>query len=235
MTNAKLPSRQQISSFWNWVQKNEPQIVNAFLLGLQTDAVYFQLRKKLGVVSKRIDFIIALPQKSPGSLRLVFTCFGRSSLFDKIIALEQQAPPLRYIGAQAFIQPLTDVSEFLNGSDLPVICPKFEIPIPSLVLSLVDYNIASQQLKIKVYLPHYDAIQHFEDLKTEIEWIVLLIVGEIAYRRHIQAIELSQLPLGPNPFLPLVELVDLIASLHSQNSGRKKKKKKRIVQKNKHP
>lgn len=221
MTNAKLPSVTKITRFWNWVQKNEPQIVNAFLLGIQTDAVYFQIRKRLGVVSKRIDFLIAFPPKSPGSLRFVFTCFGRASLFDKIIALEEQAPPLRYIGAQAFIQPLTDISEFLNGSDLPAICPKFEIKISSLVLSLEDYNIVSQQLKIKVYLTHYDVLQHFEDLKTEIEWIVLLIVGEIAYRRHIQAIELSQLPLGSNPFLPLVELVDLIESVSGIDSRRK--------------
>jgi len=85
----------------------------------------------------------------------------------------------------------------------------------------VDYNIASQQLKIKVYLTHYDFLQHFEDLKTEIEWIVLLIVGEIAYRRHIQAIELSQLPLGPNSFLPLVKLVDLIESVSNLNSSGK--------------
>lgn len=221
MTNAKLPSRPHISSFWNWVQKNEPQIVNAFLLGIQTDAVYFQIRKRLGVVSKRIDFIIAFPQKSPGSLRLVFTCFGRASLFDKIIALEEQAPPLRHISAQAFIQPLTALSEFLNGSDLPVICPNFEIKISSLVMSLEDYDVASQQLKIKVYLTHYDVLQYFEDLKTEIEWIVLLIVGEIAYRRHIQAILLDQLPLGPNPFLPLVELVDLIESVSKIDSRRK--------------
>jgi hypothetical protein len=221
MTNAKLPSRPQVARFWNWVQKNEPQIVNAFLLGIQTDAVYFQLRKRLGVVSKRIDFIIAFPPKSPGSLRFVFTCFGRASLFDKIIALEQQAPPLRHIGAQAFIQPLTDISEFLNGTDLPVICPNFEIKISSLVLSLENYNIASQQLKIKVYLTHYDVLRHFEDLKTEIEWIVLLLVGEIAYCRHIKAIELSQLPLGPNSFLPLVELVDLIESVSGMDSRRK--------------
>lgn len=221
MTNAKLPSRPQVTRFWNWVQKNEPQIVNAFLLGLQTDAVYFQLRKRLGVVSKRIDFLIAFPPKSPGSLRLVFTCFGRASLFDKIIALEEQAPPLRYISAQAFIQPLTDISDFLNGSDLPVICPNFEIKISSLVLSLENYNIASQQLKIKVYLTHYDVLRHFEDLKTEIEWIVLLLVGEIAYCRHIKAIELSQLPLGPNSFLPLVELVDLIESVSGIDSRRK--------------
>jgi hypothetical protein len=72
-----------------------------------------------------------------------------------------------------------------------------------------------------VYLTHYDVLQHFEDLKTEIEWIVLLIVGEIAYHRHIKAIELSQLPLGPNPFLPLVELVDLIESVSGIDSRRK--------------
>lgn len=98
------------------------------------------------------------------------------------------------------------------------------------MVSLLDYDIASQQLSLKVYFPQYDVIQYFEDLKTEIEWIVLLIVGEIAYRCHIQEIQLDQLPLGSHSFLPLVELVDLIDYLRILNS----RKKKRVDQKNKH-
>lgn len=92
MISAKSHSLSSVTSFWNWVQKNEAQIVNALLLGIETDAGYFQLRKRLHVVSKRIDFLIALPQKSPGSLRIIFTCFGRPQLFGKITALEQQVP-----------------------------------------------------------------------------------------------------------------------------------------------
>jgi len=47
---------------------------------------------------------------------IIFTYNGYRKLFTKIIALENQAPALEHFTAQAFIKPIEDPSEYLNGA-----------------------------------------------------------------------------------------------------------------------
>jgi len=40
-------------------------------------------------------------------------------------------------------------------------------------MALLDYNIATKQIKIDLYLLNYNELKHFKNLETEIDLIVM--------------------------------------------------------------
>lgn len=211
----------QITSFWNWFQKNEREIINAFFLGINSDAICIQFSKKLQAVSKRIGFEISQVPNDRDRFLLLFTGAGYRKLFPKIIALEKQAPPLEHFLVQAFLQPMEDLENYKDGSDAPLICENHEIKISEVQIALLDYNIATKKIKINLYLPDYNEIKNHQNLCSDIDWIVMMVLGEIAFRKHIKEIHLRQMPLEPKGLLALIELPNLIAYLHEINSRKK--------------
>jgi len=211
----------KITTFWKYFQKNEQEIVHAFLLGINKQEVIAQILKKLDYISKRIGFVIKPPREFNDKFLIIFTGNGYRKLFAKIIALENQAPELEHFTAQAFIKPLGDTSMYKDGTDEPCVCKNFEIKISEIQMALLDYNIATKQIKINIYLPDYNELKQFDDLKSNIDWIVMQIIGEIAFRKHIKQIQLNQLPFDANGLLPLMELPDFINYLYQINSRKK--------------
>lgn len=116
---------------------------------------------------------------------------------------------------------MEDTSEYKNGTDEPCNCGNYKIKISELQIALLDYNIATKQIKIDLYLPHYNDLKQYEDLKSNIDWIVMQIIGEIAFRKHIKQIQLNQLPHSTNGLLSLIELPDFIDYLYKINSRKK--------------
>jgi hypothetical protein len=218
-------SKKKITTFWNYFKNNEQEIFNAFVLGINKQEVINQTVKKLDGVSKRISFIIEPPRGFDDKYKIVFTGYGYRKLFTKMIGLENQAPELKDFTAQAFIKPLEDTTKYKNGTDEPCVCKNYEIKISEVLIALLDYNIATKQIKINIYLPEYNEIKCFDDLKDNIDWIVIQIIGEIAFRKHIKEIRLHQIPVEPIGLLSLIELTDFIAYLYQINS----RKKTRIV------
>jgi hypothetical protein len=211
----------KITTFWNWFQKNEQEIFNAFILGINKEGVITQTVKKLDYVSKRIGFFLAPPTESTDKYTIIFTGSGYRKLFAKMIALENQAPTLEHFTAQAFIKPIVDTASYRDGTDDPCVCKNFEIKISELQMALLDYNIETKQIKIDLYLPEYNDLKHFENLKAVIDWIVMMVIGEIAFRKHIREIIIHQRLLKPEGLLSLIELPDFITYLHQINSRKK--------------
>ena len=211
----------KITTFWNYFQKNEREIINAFFLGINTDEIFSQFIKKLNSISKRIGFEITKPSNNQDKCRIIFTAYGYRKLFPKIIALEEQAPHLEHFIAQAFIKPFDDIKKYRNGTDDSIFYANYQIKISELQMALDDYNITTKQLKINIYLPDYNEIKHYDNLKFEIDWILMHIVGEIAFRKHIKQIELNQPPLDDSGLLSLIDLPDFIDYLYKINSRRK--------------
>jgi hypothetical protein len=211
----------QVTTFWNYFKKNEQEIFNALILGINKEVVLTQTIKKLDYVSKRIGFVIAPPTEDNDKYTIIFTGSGFRKLFPKMITLENQAPELEHFTAQAFIKPIEDTSSYRDGTDEPCVCKNFVIKISELKMALLDYNIATKQIKIDVYLPDYNELKHFENLKAVIDWIVMLVIGEIAFRKHIKQVQLNQIPLEPKGLLNLIELADFIDYLNQINSRKK--------------
>jgi hypothetical protein len=214
-------STKKITSFWNYFRKNQQIICNALLLRIKTEETFTQLSRKLEYVSKTIDFVIKAPVKIEDKFTIIFTGFGYRKLCSKIIALENLAPALEHFNVQAFIKPIEDTSMYRDGSDAPCPCKNFEIKISEVQMALLDYNIATKKIKIDLYLPDYNYLKQYDDLEPNIDWIVMQIVGEIAFRKHISEIHLHQMPLEPIGLLPLIDLPDFIAYLYKINSSRK--------------
>lgn len=211
----------KITPFWNYFQKNEQEIFNALLLLINYDEVFPQFLKKLSYVSKRIGFIIKVPDANQEKHTIIFTCGGYHKLFAKTIALAEQVPELELFTAQAFIKPFEDVSKYKNGTDDPIDFYDHEIKISELQMALIDYNIEKKELKINIYVPYYNELREYKNLKSEFIWIVMFIIGEIAYRKHIKEIRLHQMPLEPKGLLSLIELPDFIEYLYKINSRKK--------------
>lgn len=214
-------SKKQINTFWNYVRKNEQEIFNGLLLGLNYDQVLEQFYKKLNYISKRMIFLIKIPANDQEKYTIVFCCCGYRKLFSKAIALEEQVPKLELFTAQAFVQPDANLLKYKNGTDEPLEFNEYEIKVSEMQMALEDYNIASKQLKINIYLPYYNEIKEYKNLENEIHWNVMFILGEIAFYKHIREINLLQMPLEPVGLLPLIELPEYIAYLYQINSGQK--------------
>jgi len=215
----------QIKTFWNWFQNNEKAINNALLLDKNAEEILIQLEKKLKSISKKIGFLIDDSISNEDKYTIIFTAGGCPQLFPILLALEEQAPTLQYFTPQAFIKPFTNTIPYKNGTDLPYIYKTYEIKISELQLALVDYDSDTKQLNILVYLPNYYDLIVNEDLEANIDFIIMQIIGEIAFLKHIKQILLAPLLQSLSGLLGIIELPDYIDYLHKINS----KNKTRIV------
>ena len=211
----------QISKFWNWFQDNEEAIKNALIQSINSKEVFHHLNRNYSYISKRIGFLLISPSKNHDKYTIIFTADGYRKLFPKIIALEDQAPQLKYFIPQAFIKPIQDKTPYLTGKDEPYIFKKYKIKISQLYLALVDYNITTKQLKINLYVPAYESIKDYDEIEIDLKYLVMDVIGEIAFRKHIKNIEFLELPEATHGLLCLIELPEYIDYLYKINSTRK--------------
>ena len=211
----------QITKFWNWFQDNEEAIKNALLLGINTKEVFHHLNRNYRYISKRIGFLIISPSNNQDKYTIIFTADGYRKLFPKIIALEDQAPQLQHFIAQAFIKPIQDKTLYQTGKDEPYIFKKYKIKISQLYMALVDYNITTKQLKINIYVPAYNSIKDHDEIDGDLKYLVMDVIGEIAFRKHIKYIEFLELPEATHGLLSLIELSEYIDYLYKINSRQK--------------
>ena len=211
----------QIDKFWHWFKDNEQAIKNAFFLGINTEEVYFHFSRNLNYVSKRIGYVIKTQNKENDKYLIIFTGAGYRKLFSKLIALEEQAPKLELFRAQAFIKPMQNTEEIKQGQDAPILCQNYTLKISELQFSLLEFNVATKQLKIAIYIINYNEIQEIEQLYDDIKWIIMEIIGEIKYRKHIKHFELKQFPQNQNGLMDLVDLQEYIDYLYKISSRKK--------------
>lgn len=214
---------QKITQFWSWFQDNETAIKNAFGIGVNAKEVFFHLTRNLNYVSRKISFIIKEPSSSNEKCHIIFTSEGERKLFAKLIELEEHAPKLEYFIPQAFIKPMQNTQHIKLGKDQTINYPNYKLKISALQILLIDYDYTKKQLKIKIFIPNYNEIKHFNELRSDIKYLLMEILGEINFKKHIKHFEIEQLPLNPYGLLNIVELPDYIDYLYKINILRKVK------------
>ena len=112
------------------------------------------------------------------------------------------------------------VQQIILGKDNPYTFENYKIKISDLQMLLLDYNIGTKQLKIKIFIKNYNEIKHLEELQTDIKFILMEIIGEINYRKHIKYFELEQIPINQMGLLNLIELPVYIDYLYKINGRR---------------
>ena len=85
-------------------------------------------------------------------------------------------------------------------------------------MALVDYNITTKQLIINLYVPTYDRIKEFDKIESNLKYLVMEVIGEIAFRKHIKNIDFLELPEATYGLLSLIELPEYIDYLYKINS-----------------
>lgn len=214
----------QISKFWNWFKDNEETIKNALLLGINKEEVFQHFDRNYSYISKRIGYLIISPTKLQNKYTIIFSADGYRKLFDKIIALEDQAPQLKYFIPQAFIKPIHDKNPYQTCNDKPHNFNKYKIKISQLFVALSDYNITTKQLKINLYVPEFDRIKDCDEIENNLKYLIMVVVGEIAFKKHIKKIEFHNLPEATKELLSLIELPECIDYLYKINVRQKTRK-----------
>jgi hypothetical protein len=197
-----------IQNFWGWVEDNQTTIFNAYVLGINTQEVAMHLKRNLNYVSKQIDCLVFYQDET---LKLLFTAQGYRKLFPKLIALEENAPKLSRVTPIIFIKPITNKERYLKKEDVYLSIFKQEIKISDLYLQLNKYNTTTKKIDITVFHPYKDSVK----MQNAILFAVMLVIGEIAFKKHLKQIEFKSYDKLPICLLQLIELDEYIAYLYS--------------------
>ncbi|WP_162127729.1 hypothetical protein [Flavobacterium phycosphaerae] len=208
----------QITKFWNWFHANEEAVKNALLLGMNTEEVFLELHRHYQSISKRIGFQLIASSAEEGKFIFIFSAGGYPKLFAKILALEAQAPPLQYFIPQAFIKPIADTTPHIKGEDNAYGFEDYEIKISQVYFSITDYDITTKRLKIMLHVPHYVPLEDHEAVVFNMGHLVIDVLGEIAFRKHIRYFEVSQWPEDRSGLLKLITLQEQIDYLYKVNT-----------------
>lgn len=211
----------QINRFWKWFQDNELAIKHAFTLGINSEEVISHLLRNLDYVSKRIGYVVKIPKNEEKKCLIIFTGGGYRKLFPKLVALEEQAPALKYFKPQAFIKPLENIQEIKNDTANTLMSNNREITIIHLQFSLLDFNIATKQLKIAIYVPNDVEMGSQEEQYNNMKYVLMEIIGELNYRKHIKYFEIIATAKNPVGLLDLLDLQVYIDYLYKINSRKK--------------
>ena len=202
----------EITKFWNWFQDNEEAIKNALIFGTNAKEVFYHLDRNFFYISRRIGY--SFHWSATGKTILIFTAGGYTKVFPKIAALEDQAPHLNHFKIQGFIKPITNFEPFIKGIDCALVFENYKFKISKLYFSILDYNTITKQLVIKLHIPKFESIKHCQELKMDITFILMYVIGEIAYKKHIKSLEIEQLPESTNSLIKLFELPQYIEHLY---------------------
>jgi hypothetical protein len=208
--NKTLNQRQikTIQNFWRWVDDNQTTIFNAYVVGINTQEVAMHFNRNLNYISKQIDCLIFYQDET---LKLLFTAQGYRKLFPKLIALEENAPKLSRVTPIIFIKPITNKERYLKKEDGYLSIFKQEIKISDLYLQLDNYNTTTKKIDITVFHPYQDSVK----MLNAILFIIMFVIGEIAFKKHLKQIEFKSYDKLPIGLLQLIELDEYIAYLYS--------------------
>jgi hypothetical protein len=197
-----------IQNFWRWVEDNQTTIFNAYVVGINTQEVAMHFNRNLNYVSKQIDCLLFYQDET---LKLLFTVQGYRKLFPKLIALEENAPKLSKVTPIIFIKPITNKERYLKKEDGYLSIFKQELKISDLYLQLNKYNTTTKKIDITVFHPYTGSAK----MQNAILFIVMYVIGEIAFKKHLKQIEFKSYDKLPIGLLQLIELDEYIAYLYS--------------------
>lgn len=200
----------KVTTFWNWFQDNEKLIYNAIKTGNNKQLIWLHLIRNYTYLSPDIILLMQTSITQQHKITFIFSAKGNKEQFPILIALEEQAPKLKYFVPQAFIKPMQYKTSNKNGNDLPYTFGQYQLKISSIYLSLINYNSNTKQLKIRLYIPNYNNLKKFSCLEKSIEILLCIILGEIDFRNHIEEMECTQLETTIPGLLNLIELPEYI-------------------------
>lgn len=207
--NKILTERQikTIQNFWNWMVDNEIALFNALVLNCNRKEVVLHFKRNLEYISKQIGTMTYYDNQS---LTLIFTVRGYRKLFPKILMMEQTAPKLEKVAPNFFIKPITDKEKYLQKKDEALSIYNQSVKISDLQLKLDNFNTITKKIDITIYHPYKDTAK----MEDAILFATVIVIGEIAFKKHLKQIEIKPITKELNGLLPLIELDEFISYLY---------------------
>jgi hypothetical protein len=197
----------KINSFWNWFQDNNQTIKNLINeTPINQKQICYWLNKQLGYYCKELDFMIVFPKKENQKSELIITANGNPEYFNQVIQLIDNAPQLRHWKFTAFMQPIENFNEIIDGLDEPYIFQEITIKTSEIKFLPINYDNKIKKLDIIIYLKNYKIHCNTKMLQQAIYIILQDVLGEKSLHQNINFVQLAQLPNNTENFIELYEL-----------------------------
>ena len=164
-------------------------------------------------MSKRIGCLISSLENEEKYL-IIFTCGGYRKLFSKVTALEREALCLDLFIPQAFIRPMNEPQILEQREESFFTFPHYELKMSELQFTIVNYNTTSKKISIEIAIHNYYELQSFDDLYTNMSYLLMEVIGEINYRKHIKNFELTDLKENQRRLVNISQLQECIDHLY---------------------
>ncbi|MFD2907507.1 hypothetical protein ACFSX9_02045 [Flavobacterium ardleyense] len=174
------------------------------------------LHRNLNYVSKVIECILFFQNEK---VKLYLTALVCRKLLSKLIALENSIPNLKQISTSVFIKPIINKEPCLNKQDHYYVFNNLKVIISALYIQLDDCNTKNKKISITVFHPYKATLGLF----TVIHTIVILVIGEIAYKKNIKHIMFKPIPKKTNGLLQLIEIDEFIKYLYASMAYKREK------------
>lgn len=180
-----------IQNFWQLFEKENlaihllqdlPEEVAKDKLDLLTKALYRY--------NKDLSYIIKSGKKKS---ELIITAHGNPYLFKEVELLVHHAPKLDRWKINAFVQPVTDIEAYENGTDKPIEFYGISLRISEMYFIALDVPDKPNEFGIKVLLKNYIVLKDNPRLREAVYVQIEHLIGEKSFANDIAFIEIEQL------------------------------------------
>lgn len=207
-----------INTFWNWFQDNNQTIKNILNETQENQKhLFFWLNKHLHYYCKEIDFIIAFPKKPTDKTTLIITANGKPEYFKQVVDLIDNAPRLRTWIFKAFIQPIEDIEKMIDKLDNPYVFKDITIKASDIMFLPLNCDENFKKFDIMVYLKNYNIHCNTKTWREAIYIIMQDIFGEKYVYKHINFIQLAQLPDNNDDLIHLYDFQTFLDILNLED------------------
>lgn len=196
-----------IQNFWQTFEK-----VNAalFLFNDLTEEVRTEklntLTQALKGYNQELDYIIKTDKEKS---ELIITAHGNPYLFKEVELLVYYAPKLERWNITALQQPISDIVDYENDTDVPIDLYGIRLRISEMYFMPLKVSGKPKKWGIKVLLQNYIVHKYNPRLREVIYVHIEYLIGEKSFANDIAFIEIEQLKTEHFDDASLVKLYNL--------------------------
>lgn len=180
-----------ITNFWNYFQKNN--FVFLLLNEIEQDELRSQfnkLKKMLHQYNANLDIVIKYKNTCAD---LIITANGNPYLFKEVELLVHHAPKIERWNIKAFLQPETNLTKFIEGTDKPFNYCGINLKISDMYFIPIQNPNKPTVVGIKVLLKNYIVHKENPNIRDAVYILIEHLVGEKIFANAIEFIEIGQL------------------------------------------
>jgi hypothetical protein len=200
----KKNNMKTITNFWNHFQQNN--FVFLLLNEIPKDELKTHFDKLIEILhqyNKDLDLII---KNKKIDAELIITANGNPYLFKEVELLVHHAPVVERWKITAFLQPVTNLTKYENGTDKPLEYYDITLRISEMYFIPLENPNKPTDLGIKVLLKNYIVHKDNPRLREAVYVHIEHLIGEKSFANDIAFIEIGQLERNSENIIELYNL-----------------------------